>query len=86
MFGEDDNSDFSTSDLIASLADNATQAYETTQALNANPLNTALIYGGSAQTQYGSTVSATPSTVGAGSSGLLLLVLAVGVVIFAATR
>ena len=86
--GTDGGSGFDTSGLIASLASNATQAYETTAALNANPLNTALVYGGAAQTTQGMVTGAQPytPTSGVGGSGLLLLVLAAGVIIYAATR
>ena len=74
-------------DLITSLANNATQAYETTQALNANPLNTALIYGGTAQTAQGASAAyAAPVVPGIGGSGLLLLLGAAAVIIYAATR
>ena len=84
----DSGSGFDTAGLIESLANNATSAYETTQALNANPLNTALIYGGTAQTTQGyagsgSSLNAAPSI---GMSGFLLLLLAGGVVFYAATR
>ena len=76
-----------TSSLIASLAANATSAYETTAALNANPLNTAIVYGGTATTAQGTTASATPSSIGAiGSSGTVLLVIAVAAIAFFALR
>ena len=82
------DSGFDTAGLIESLAGNATQAYETSAALNANPLNTALIYGGTAQTTQGyagsgSSLNAAPSI---GGSGLLLLLLAAGVVVYAVSR
>jgi hypothetical protein len=84
---EGGGSSFDTAGLIESLASNATQAYETTQALNANPLNTALVYGGTAQTAGGNAYGASPMAMpSAGGSGLLLLLLAAGVVIYAATR
>jgi hypothetical protein len=75
-------------DLISSLANNATQAYETSQALNANPLNTALVYGGAASTPYGSSVggfAGAPSPAMGGSS-ILLFLLAAGVIVYAVSR
>jgi hypothetical protein len=77
---------FDTAGLIESLANNATQAYETTQALNANPLNTALVYGGTAQTAGGNAYGAAPMMASSGGSGLLLLLVAGAVVLFVATR
>jgi hypothetical protein len=74
LCSDDGGDDFDTSGLIESLANNATQAYDTTQALNANPLNTALIYGGTAQTQQGIVGSA--SAVSNSSMTWILLLLA----------
>lgn len=85
-FDGSDGSGFDTSGLIESLANNATSAYETTQALNANPLNTALVYGGTAQTAQGIVGSAINQTPSLPSSGLLLLLLAGGVLLYAVTR
>ena len=83
---DDGGDDFDTSGLIESLAATATSAYETSQALGANPLNTALIYGGTAQTQQGIVGSAVPASLTSGSTGLLLLLLAGGFIAFALFR
>ena len=76
---EDDSS--STDDLISALASNATSAYETTAALNANPLNTALLYGGTASTAQGTT-SASSLTTSLGGSGTWLLLIAIAIIGF----
>ena len=54
----DEFDDSGSSDLLSSLVSNATSAYETTAALNANPLNTAIVYGGTATTAQGTTARA----------------------------
>jgi hypothetical protein len=79
----DDDSGDGTASLISSLASNATQAYDTTQALNANPLNTAILYGGTASTTqgYSSAGSTASATLGA-SSGTILFLVAAGVLLF----
>lgn len=73
----DDSSDGSTGDLISSLISNASSAYSTTVLANANPLNTALITGGSVSTPGGSVLGSS-ATLG-GSTGLLLI-LAIGAI------
>ena len=82
--GDDGGDNFDTSGLIESLAQNATDAYTTTQALNADPLNTALLYGGTAQTQQG--IVGSSSAVSNTSTSLLLLLLAGGAILFVALR
>jgi hypothetical protein len=81
-YGFDSGSD-SGSSLIASLAANATSAYETTQALNANPLNTALLYGGSASTSQGAAQGAPASTISAAAGGIGTWLLVGAVVVIA---
>jgi hypothetical protein len=76
-----DGSQSGTADLIASLASNASQAYQTSVIANANPLNAALITGGTATTAQGTTASLAPSAIGA--SGIWLLLIAAIVIFFA---
>lgn len=73
----------STADLIESLAANATSAYQTTVVANANPLNAALITGGSAATAQGSAGGAT-ALASMSSTGWLLLIGAAAVILFVA--
>jgi len=86
MFGSDSASGAGggsgSGDLIEALAGAASQAYQTNVVANANPLNAALITGGSASTPYGSTASLLPSSLGSGS-GILLLIVAIVVIAFA---
>jgi len=76
----------STLDFISSLASNATQAYDTTAALNANPLNTALVYGGTATTAQGMVAGAINPTPTATGSSLLLFGLAAAIIVFFVVR
>ena len=78
----DDGSDSGVSDLISSLASNATSAYETTEALNANPLNTAIVYGGTASTAQGTAGGATSVALGGLSGTAIFLIIAAVVAIF----
>lgn len=71
-------------DLIEALVGAASSAYQTNVVANANPLNAALITGGTASTPYGSTASLAPSLTG--SSGIWLLLIAAVAVIFIAMR
>jgi hypothetical protein len=80
----DDFFDNGGADLLSSLASDATSAYTTEAELNSNPLNTALVVGGTATTAQGTTASLAPATLG-GSSGLILLIVAV-LAIFFVTR
>ena len=71
-------------DLIASLADNATSAYDTSVIANANPMNAALLTGGYAQTPYGNTgFPASMSASMSGGTGIVLLIVAAIVILFA---
>jgi len=75
-------------DLIEALAGAASNAYQTNVIANANPLNAALITGGSASTPYGSTAGASTLTSGlfsgsSSSGGILLLIIAAIVIVFA---
>lgn len=81
-----DDGGFDTAGLIESLASNATSAYEQSQALNANPLNTALLYGGTAQTGQGYAAAQPSVMTSNGGMSLLLLLLAGGVIVYAVTR
>jgi hypothetical protein len=78
----DDDSGDGAASLIASLANNATQAYDTTQALNANPLNTAILYGGTASTAGGYASAGSSSVAMGASSGTILFLIAAGVLVF----
>jgi hypothetical protein len=86
----DDNEDsggFDTAGLIESLTSNALQAYDTTQALNSNPLNTALVYGGAVSTPQGSALSGSGSPIGGNGMTTLLLLLGAGaIIVFVAIR
>ena len=84
LCSDDGGDNFDTSGLFESLAQNATDAYTATEALHANPLNTALVYGGTAQTQQGLVGSATANT--ASTMTLLLGALLIGGIAFVALR
>ena len=77
----DDDDDSGSLDLISALGTAAASSFTTYEVANANPLNAALITGGSATTAQGST-SGVVSSLG-GSTGLVILGIAALVAFFA---
>jgi hypothetical protein len=78
---DDSGNDSGTVDLISALGQAAASSFNTYEVANANPLNAALITGGSATTAQGSTTGVVSSL--GGSTGLVILGIAALVAFFA---